>query len=425
MSPRHRHAYSLVELLVILAVITVGIGLVLPVIQRSRQARYSSKLPTEAATSPGTGQASQHTPGDEAGIATVPLPKAQVKSLSADIVLTPKSGHGTAASESNYEIRFQGTIMAVHTGVDESSLCEFDLPLPPQTVSVSDLSVKSADHSSEIKTSNDGKLLWRGTLTQAPTALDISYTAVGKGEFELSTPGGILDQLHIQVDAKGYDLRLMDRSLEPTEKRSQHGTTTYTWKYQNLVYSQPVKLNVLGIAPIDRLRELTWLAPISVMAFGLLVGLYMYAYRIDAFDRWMLVLTIGAFAGAYPLVYFAQDYIPLEQALILGSAGALIVPSIRTQMLTSTRTALLGVLLPGAVIQGLTLAATVAPELQGILLTVLGLGCFIMAMIILPHLQTRLVEWREDYLMRSLVTQYTPLPVNLQRQLELNETTSR
>jgi competence protein ComGC len=66
MSPRRRHAYSLVELLVILAVMTVGIGLVLPAIQRSRQAKYSSKLSTEAATSPGTGQASQPTPGDEA-----------------------------------------------------------------------------------------------------------------------------------------------------------------------------------------------------------------------------------------------------------------------------------------------------------------------------------------------------------------------
>src|SRR5438552_19207445 len=88
--------------------------------------------------------------------------------------------------------------------------------------------------------------------------------------------------------------------------------TVYTWDYKHLLFGRPIALDVLGIAPIDRLGELTWLGPGSVVIFGLLVGLIARAFRIQNIDRWMLLLIIGAFTGAYPLMYFAQEFISLN-----------------------------------------------------------------------------------------------------------------
>ena len=67
----------------------------------------------------------------------------------------------------------------------------------------------------------------------------------------------------------------------------------------------------------------------SVIAFGLLVGLVVQAVSVPQFDRWMLLLTIGTFAGAYPLMYFAQEYISLLPAVLLSAAVAIAIIGVR------------------------------------------------------------------------------------------------
>ena len=57
---------------------------------------------------------------------------------------------------------------------------------------------------------------------------------------------------------------------------------------------------MLGIAPIDRLGELSWLGPVSVIVFGLLVGLIVRAAAVTRFDLWTLLLTVGTFARGVP-----------------------------------------------------------------------------------------------------------------------------
>src|SRR5205823_13357543 len=191
--------------------------------------------------------------------------------------------------------------------------------------------------------------------------------AVGKGVYELSVPpGGILDQLEITLTAEGSDVRLLELSLQPTSLSRTAGTTTYTWDYKRLLFGQPVRLDVLGIAPIDRLGELTWLGPVSVVVFGLLVGLFVHAFEVTRFDRWMLLLTLGTFAGAYPLMYFAQEYIPLETAVLASAGLALAIIGTRAVTLMGLKLALVGVIIPAVTILAVTLLAAVMPRLQGI-----------------------------------------------------------
>ncbi len=143
---------------------------------------------------------------------------------------------------------------------------------------------------------------------------------------------------------------------------------------------------MLGIAPIDRLGELTWLGPASVVLFGLLLGLVAHAFNLQNFDRWMLLLILGTFTGAYPLMYFAQEFIPLYAAIFSSSAFVLLVIAIRAITIIGFRMGLFGIVVPAAAILGITLLAAIHARLQGILITATGIAVFIVAMVLMPRL---------------------------------------
>jgi hypothetical protein len=130
------------------------------------------------------------------------------------------------------------------------------------------------------------------------------------------------------------------------------------------------------------------LGPVSVIVFGLLVGLIVRAASVPQFDLWMLLLTVGTFAGAYPLMYFAQEYIALGPAVLVAAGIALVIIGARAVTLMPFWLALGGVVLPAAAILTITLVAAIWPSLQGILLTAEALASFIAAMMLIPKIRT-------------------------------------
>lgn len=392
--------FTLVELVVVIGVLALLIGLLLPVVSRVQSAARSARLASgqnmalpetmagAVPMSPDAAGEKNQNQAANAGRVVAAVPLAVVRAFSAKVDLTPRLSVGTAEPESIYEARFKATLTAAAPAEHGDARCEIQLPLPPQVISLADLSVSVNGEPSDAVAMREAMLVWTGQLPAVGVPIEVTYSAVGKGLYALQTPPGrILETFKLEMAANGSDVRMLELSLQPTKLARESGRTTYTWDYSRLMFGRPIAVDVLGVAPVDRLGELRWLGPLSVVVFGLIVGMYAHAHQLVAFDRWMLLLTLGAFTGAYPLMYFAQEFIPLNYA-VAASAGLVVgIIAARAWRVIGLRHMVVGVLTPAVGAMGVALYLATHAQYQGLLLTAGGIAVFLVGMTLIPRMR--------------------------------------
>ncbi len=216
-----RRGFTLIELLVVIIVLGALVAILMPALSKARKSAISAKLRTDWSYGAGREMAADNivhaqlsSPPPLGG--PVPHGLARVSSFDATIALTPRLSVGTPEPESIYEAKFNAKLDAVQPK-GQAEDCEIELPLPPEIISLTDLSVTADKVPSETVTLRDQKLVWRGHLKPEPTKLEINYTAVGRGLYALEIPpGGIVESFNIVLTAHGSDVRMLELSLQPT-----------------------------------------------------------------------------------------------------------------------------------------------------------------------------------------------------------------
>jgi prepilin-type N-terminal cleavage/methylation domain-containing protein len=160
---RTNRAFTLVELLVVVIIIAVLISLLLPAVQSARKAAVRMSQMSPEITVP------MEVAQESGDAIQVPI-MARVQAFTADVTLTPRLSVGTSAPESIYEAHFVGKIKAAHPK-GQTGDCEIHLPLPPQIISLADLSITVDDQPSERVAISGGKLVWRGKLSAEVSSL--------------------------------------------------------------------------------------------------------------------------------------------------------------------------------------------------------------------------------------------------------------
>ena len=386
----------LVAVGLVLVLLSLGLSVLLPSLSRSRELAVEQSLRRGKGPDMGPPLQSDKRPGE----ARPDIPAALVKSFEATIDLKPMLSIGNAVPESIYEAGFKAQLSARAPGKGPARI---SLPLPPQLISLADMQVLVGGNDTADVAIHDGHLLWTGELpTDEDAPIAITYTAVGKGIYTIEKPNeGTIDTFKTTLTAHNSQIRMTDLSLQPNDFTSSGDGVTYVWNYRKLMVARPIAVDVLGIAGLDRLSELGWLGPISVLLFGLLVSIVALAVQPEKLTGWMLLLIAGCFAAAYPLMYFLQDSLPLTAAMAIAGVGVIAIIAVRSITLFGWRVGvLLGVVLPSA-FMALTLVATTRPRLavQGVVLTLEAIVTLVVAMTFLPRAQKHLmaaIAERED-----------------------------